>query len=907
MIVREVTVEGFKCFASAVTVSGFSEGLNVVYAPNGTGKSTLFEAIRRALIDHHGVSGKDAESMRPWDRTLPPTVWVTLDHAGERWRVHKRFLDAATCELSRWDSAESRFIAVERGERADERVRMMLGRTGAPRGLSREAHWGLAQVLWAPQGAIELGPLAPELAARVRESLAAQVVGARGAAIEAAVGSKYNAYFTPATGKLRVGKRASQLVSLQNTLEQARAGLARAKENYERARQCEARVLALQERCAAHETSVRESEHQVRERERARDTIMAQQTRAIEASMRMRESESALREARAEWDTLKRARNEIEAQTRALDEALQETDREQMLLETERLSLAEAVAREQASEQAEEALGASEGALARAARAVAHHDAIVESAQRLAALDRAIEAVVQSEGVLRDTPAPTSAVLKRSRQLQADRASTLAALEAHSLTLTLTVERAMVVHQGAQTVSLEAGERHVVRAPGRIALTLEGLASVSVIGDGLSDATAKLLDKKQQIEAIAAALVADWGTDDADELMALTARRNEVERAHAQACARRDALLTSARREVLVERIARAREALTSLNMGDPIEALAGAREAHERVLEALSRVGSSRDARATRGQRERAVQGIAERLALSRERTHRAKDAVEAAQGTVSALEARGLDEHAALRRIEHNELAFDAARTAEAHAKRALDGLENAREEVQRAMQRHKQELALLQQARDGLRTEEGRLDELRNGATFAVLGRAEEELADREQDLARQMLEAEAIKLLHETLTAARSEAVARVSGEVEREAMRVLSALGQSPAGTMSLTVSEDFSPLSVRTGTGLAVPLGALSGGEREQVHFAVRLALAAVLAREERPMVVLDDVLVATDDERLTRVVGVLEAHAKDMQIIVLTCHPERYRAAIARHIDLRAVREGATAVTSPV
>jgi uncharacterized protein YhaN len=91
------------------------------------------------------------------------------------------------------------------------------------------------------------------------------------------------------------------------------------------------------------------------------------------------------------------------------------------------------------------------------------------------------------------------------------------------------------------------------------------------------------------------------------------------------------------------------------------------------------------------------------------------------------------------------------------------------------------------------------------------------------------------------------------------------------------------------------GGGEGVALESLSGGEREQVHFAVRLALAEVLAQEERPMVVLDDVLVATDRARLERVISVLEEYASRMQIVVLTCHPERYeRAKSATHIELR-------------
>ena len=41
---------------------------------------------------------------------------------------------------------------------------------------------------------------------------------------------------------------------------------------------------------------------------------------------------------------------------------------------------------------------------------------------------------------------------------------------------------------------------------------------------------------------------------------------------------------------------------------------------------------------------------------------------------------------------------------------------------------------------------------------------------------------------------------------------------------------------------------------------------------------------VLDDVLTATDTGRLARVMNVLEEAAQGLQVLILTCHPERYR-----------------------
>jgi uncharacterized protein YhaN len=85
-----------------------------------------------------------------------------------------------------------------------------------------------------------------------------------------------------------------------------------------------------------------------------------------------------------------------------------------------------------------------------------------------------------------------------------------------------------------------------------------------------------------------------------------------------------------------------------------------------------------------------------------------------------------------------------------------------------------------------------------------------------------------------------------------------------------------------------------------SGGEREQIYLAARLALAEVLAKDERQLVVLDDVLTATDAGRLARVMAILEEAAQRLQILVLTCDPERYRGLeAANFIDLETILRG--------
>ena len=56
------------------------------------------------------------------------------------------------------------------------------------------------------------------------------------------------------------------------------------------------------------------------------------------------------------------------------------------------------------------------------------------------------------------------------------------------------------------------------------------------------------------------------------------------------------------------------------------------------------------------------------------------------------------------------------------------------------------------------------------------------------------------------------------------------------------------------------------------------------MALADIAFNDERQLVVLDDVFTYTDTTRLARIATILDETADRFQILLLTCHPERYR-----------------------
>jgi hypothetical protein len=93
----------------------------------------------------------------------------------------------------------------------------------------------------------------------------------------------------------------------------------------------------------------------------------------------------------------------------------------------------------------------------------------------------------------------------------------------------------------------------------------------------------------------------------------------------------------------------------------------------------------------------------------------------------------------------------------------------------------------------------------------------------------------------------------------------------------------VTLSKDLA-IESRSLGGLPMPFELLSGGAQEQLALITRLACAMLVAKDGggAPLIV-DDALAYTDTERLKRMGAVLSRAARECQVIVLTCVPERY------------------------
>ncbi|MFA5786493.1 MAG: AAA family ATPase [Actinomycetota bacterium] len=903
MILRSITLEGWRCFIERVRVGPFSDSLNVLHAPNATGKSTLFDALLRGLLDSHRVAGRDVEAKRPWGRDLAPKVTVEFAHGGKDYRLTKVFLDSPSSKLE--CAEDGRFVPLAEGDHADERARAILTRNPPGRGLARPDNWGLAQVLWAPQGDVSLPALSGDVVADIRSLLGAQVSATAAGPIERLIEEAYLKEFTP-TGRPRSGREASEVGRLRERLLEATGWKREALEalgafenaarRVEDLRSCRSQALRDQAEIttALGQASVRAETYRALVADKARRLEQVGKAAAQHSELRSRVEaiKAAQHELAQANEELGRLRESLPLKLREQQERAKGSGRTKAELEDVRRGR-ESV--DQAGRECD---------LARR---------YVDALRQASELDERLRRVREAEGELATRKeersrlvAPDEKELRAIRKALRNRDDAKTRLEASLVTLEVVCESegSLVVIEGEEPGShaLSPGRPSVVRGS-PVVVDLPGVARIRAQGPAGS---IEEIRRERDLGAKRAKdLTAGFGTDNLDQLESLAEKARGLDARIAQAATQIETLLSGDLAEDVEQQLARLATITAEILTERPawkeeppsVEALSAAEQAMVRSFQ--DRIDVAEAARDAAVVAQNAAEVQMAKVSTSLETL---ETAARSLRSKLADLASDGKTDETRAGELGQIALSWDAARAALQDIEGKIAALgEDPGEE---AAKLQSQLEAIRQEATRAFgeeKTEEGKLAELSARGPYSALALAEEEAALIEDSLGREELRVAAIRLLRDTLAGCRAQALAGVVEPVESAVARTLQRIAGRRLGRVRLGDALEPAqviPASIEMG----VPVENVSGGEQEQLHLATRLALAEVLAKDERQLVVLDDVLLATDTGRMARVLRVLEDAAQRLQVLILTCHPERYRALEgANFVDLEAAVRGAT------
>jgi DNA repair exonuclease SbcCD ATPase subunit len=185
-------------------------------------------------------------------------------------------------------------------------------------------------------------------------------------------------------------------------------------------------------------------------------------------------------------------------------------------------------------------------------------------------------------------------------------------------------------------------------------------------------------------------------------------------------------------------------------------------------------------------------------------------------------------------------------------------------------------------------------GFLDQLESRDLQAEKNNAEAKLATLQRELDKEEKNARAVKLLYETFREFRDRAKVKYIGPYKKAVEKYAKLIwGNNVAVEIK---QEDFS-IQKRIVNSQDVGFDQLSVGAQEQLVLLAKLACASIIAdntdSEISIPLMLDDVLNNSDENRVENLIPALHEASKKLQIIILTCSPERFNLLPATSVDL--------------
>lgn len=868
MKLRTIRVESFKRFRDPMALEGLQPGINLIAAPNGKGKSTLAEAVRVGFLERHRT-GSLGDSLAPWTQPgASPSLQIEFERDGKIHILQKVFGGKKSCTLQVDGQAPLT------GEAAEDKLGEMFSFSYAKRDVSRPELQGVPGLLWVRQGTS--GQILDQ--AEAAHDYISRALGDGVSELAATAGDQVIERVEKELAELHTkgGKPTSDYARLITRLTELEAQEQQLKAKVQEYVQCVDRYTALQQQQAKGErerrwealrvkvTELRGEQEalnqiasQVREL-RLRVTVAEGQITNCESDLQAMDQEDqavSTREAEVQ------AAEEIDATTLALVRAAETR------LNTARE--ADTVARLNA-------VRARESAMRRRAQ-----EALEVAGERVKVLKEAVLAVQGKQQELHEQRAEESRLSgftgagAKLQKAQADLQTALARLEAVSTRLEYDLQGGSVTLAGEQIHG--AGALNLTQ-PTEIAVA--GVGVIRVL-PGAKDLAQLQRDVQHAEEGLTTLLrtlgvqAPEQALQSEQELQTVRTAIGRLEGSIAgMAPAGVDRLGEQAATAEGDEQ--RCKTALASLPQGpeDEIEVLpeAAAQQLETAAQETLKHAQQAYDEARTEA-------------TTAKEQLRLARIELEAARAKVGALE---------------REQVRKGKREEQWTAMITKEGLDSEIQALQRQVDAANPQVLAADIQRY---TQSADAQQLAHGRTVAELNQlagqlqaqgalgleeqaaaAGEEVARVDRQVEDRRRRAAALTHLRDLLLAKRAELARSIRAPLQKHMNHYLAI--QFPGTQIEL--DEKLRPHRiVRQGVhgSESGTFDELSGGEREQVGVIARFAYADLLKESGKPtLLMLDDSLVNCDLDRLAQMKRVIYDAAKRHQILIFTCHGEKWQ-----------------------
>ncbi|WP_292491691.1 AAA family ATPase [Methanoculleus sp. 10] len=894
MIVEEITIRNWRSYREPHTFR-FDEGFNLLVGRNEAGKSTLFEAFTRVLFDRHTSAAEKIRQIQPLESSLAPEATIIFRVNGDRYRVRKRFLqdpaaEFSVCRGNRWELKHE-------GDAADGAVREIL-RGEIPGRASQPEHRGLCQALWYLQGDAPLPEKA--WAEGVKEGLSGFVsLVARSPEedrILQRIEEGYKISYTP-TGKVKSGSLPDlfqkKIPELEREL-QALHGRARGVEDL----RLELEDLAEQQRLKAEALKA------------ARTEVAALQHKLEEGAAleeEKRQKEEIVRQAEANKKKVASDRGAIDNRIRKIEEGnktLAEKQREADDLQ------AEVRMEQRAAEKHHETWKETHEPVLRQVETELATLQAIERTRRLEEQAKSVREQIESiqaaetelqhqEHELSATPLPTKKDLETYREQKLQLATLRGQIEQAAIRIgfDLQVENASITADPEAEHLTEDGE-YLVLGPTTFAIGDLGTIHVRGGGSSLEDLQAKA----QSLTAAFASVFERFGVTEEQELYDLQQRRQDLEREIKQLKKALRDLTPEEGLEQLKADVVRIQQMITNEKSKNNVAPPEWQHLSDDVIRE------MSEGRTATKKELTKAIEHEQQKEAEARTAHDEALQKAQVASNRLVELrtQVRGLEHQNAdvlksYGTYEHLQetLANETAAFEQAREDLAVI-LAEYKIRVEEPRAQYEDALGIIrdleeqmQSVREKIIDRKARIEAAVAEDFYSRIGDLEASLIVAKRSLDQVTRQAEAVKLLRDMVQVFKKEQTTALSGPVADQVNRWLVQL--TDGSYDSVRMDENIFPVGVSNPQyNDALPLDCLSYGTREQVIVLLRLAMGALLSKDERNLVVIDDRLVNADPVRMRRLCQILEeVAANHCQVVVATCNDTPYAGVRGKAIPV--------------
>ena len=323
-------VRNFRKFIARHEIKNIGDSITVIAGNNEEGKSTLLNAMRSVIFERYDITGKCLKAMLPYNSKVRVEVQLDFELNKKQYHLEKNFGNGSVAILKKPDGS------ILEGKATEEELSKLLAFRVPKRGESKHDERGLLGFFWLEQGhnldKFNLAETGREKLQTVLEKEIGDVVGGSlGQKIMQEAQEKRNELLT-AGGKT---KKHGRLDQTEQEVNETNEAYHQAKEREEKCRQDRAELEKIRHELPQVRDDLKKTLHEASEEKKKQSKAEALRIESKNAEYEVKQAESNLNRVSDHWEQRQKLINELKKhkdETEKINKKLtQEQDRQKDL------------------------------------------------------------------------------------------------------------------------------------------------------------------------------------------------------------------------------------------------------------------------------------------------------------------------------------------------------------------------------------------------------------------------------------------------------------------------------------------------------------------------------------------------------------------------------------------------